>query len=89
MKILIFIEHDVMIRHFIDSGVFNSLIEKNNVLFVFPEKGHKRVTKKIENLSLNAPYLYLNINNKRQKIWKRLFQVDLMHLRHFVFSIVK
>ena len=79
MKILIFIEHDVMIRHFIDSQSFNSLINKHQVVFIFPEKGHKRVTRKIDNRLLNAPYLHLTINQKRQKIWKRLFQVN--HLR--------
>ena len=78
MKILIFIEHDVMIRHFIDSQSFNSLINEHQVVFIFPEKGHKRVTRKIDNRLLNAPYLHLTINQKRQKIWKRLFQVNLL-----------
>ena len=62
MKILIFIEHDVMIRHFIDSGVFNNLIAQNTVVFIFPEKGHKRVSRDISSLKLNATYRHLRIN---------------------------
>ena len=78
MKILIFIEHDVMIRHFIDSGVFNNLIAQNTVVFIFPEKGHKRVSRDISSLKLNTAFRHLRINPRRQKIWKRLFQVDLL-----------
>lgn len=78
MKILIFIEHDVMIRHFVDSGVFNQLIAQNEVIFIFPEKGHKRVKRDVSSLSLNSSFRHLKINQKRQKIWKRLFQVDLL-----------
>ena len=78
MKILIFIEHDIVIRHFIDSGVFSALIIKHNVVFIFPEKGHKRVKRNIKDLKLNASYRHIKINEKRYKIWKRLFQVDLL-----------
>ena len=36
-KILIFIDHDVMTRHFIASGVFKDLELKYNVIYVFNE----------------------------------------------------
>ena len=44
MKVLIFIEHDVVIRHFVHSGVFAELIAEHDVTFIFPEPGYKRVT---------------------------------------------
>ena len=36
-KILVFIDHDVMLRHFIANGTFRELESNNNVLYVFNE----------------------------------------------------
>ena len=80
MKILIFLDHDVMIRHFVDSGVFNSLVNRHKVVFVFPE-GHKRVTRNLSNLKLNTSFVSLSINQKRLKIWKRLYQVSSLRFK--------
>ena len=44
MKVLVFVEHDIIVRHFLHSRVFEALARKHEVVFVFPEKGHKRVT---------------------------------------------
>ena len=79
MKVLVFIEHDIVVRHFIHSGVFRPLAAKHDVLFVFPEEGHKRVTTDIASLDLGAPFIRLAVDQDRRKLWKRLFQVN--HLR--------
>jgi hypothetical protein len=81
MKILIFIEHDVVIRHFVQSGVFAPLIARHDVIFVFPEPGYKRVTMDVSTLDLGAPYRHLTVHQPRLLIWKRLFQVDLLRWR--------
>ena len=44
LKIAIFIDHDIMIRHFIHSNVFSKLSKKHQVDFIFPPQGHKRVS---------------------------------------------
>ena len=44
LNIGIFIDHDIMIRHFIHSKVFSKLSRKHNVDFIFPPQGHKRVS---------------------------------------------
>ena len=44
LKIAIFIDHDIMIRHFIHSNVFSKLSKKHHVDFIFPPQGHKRVS---------------------------------------------
>jgi hypothetical protein len=79
VKVLVFIEHDIVVRHFIHSGVFRLLAAKHDVLFVFPEEGHKRVTTDIPSLDLGAPFIRLAVDQDRRKLWKRLFQVN--HLR--------
>ena len=81
MKILIFIEHDIIIRHFIHSGVFSVLTQKHDVKFIFPEKGHKRVQSDIEALNLDAPYKHLQSNLRRQELWKRLYLADRLYFR--------
>jgi hypothetical protein len=81
VKILVFIEHDVIIRHFVHSGVFADLIAKHDVTFVFPESGYKRVSIDVSNLDLGAPYRRLTVHQARLVIWKRLFQVDLLRWR--------
>lgn len=81
MKILVFIEHDIVIRHFVQSGVFAELIAKHDVTFVFPEPGYKRVTMDVSTLELGAPYRHLTVHQQRLLIWKRLFQVDLLRWR--------
>ena len=79
MKILVFIEHDIVVRHFIHRGVFRPRVAKREVLFIFPEEGHKRVTTDIAALDLGAPFIRLAVDQDRRKLWKRLFQVN--HLR--------
>ena len=42
MKILIFIDHSIMVRHFLNNNAFGLLSEKYDVSFALPF-GHKRV----------------------------------------------
>ncbi len=81
MKILVFIEHDIVIRHFVHSRVFADLMASHDVTFIFPESGYKRVTVDVSKLDLGAPYRHLTVHQRRLVIWKRLFQVDLLRWR--------
>ena len=82
MKAVVFIEHDVVIRHFVHSGVFADLVAKHDVTFVFPEPGYKRVSADVSNLDLGgAHYRHLTVHQKRLVVWKRLFQVDMLRWR--------
>jgi hypothetical protein len=81
VKILIFIEHDVIIRHFIHSNVFSDISKKHEVTYIFPEPGYKRVTIDVSKLNLSCPYKHLEVHQRRLSIWKRLFQVDLLRPR--------
>lgn len=82
MKILVFVEHDIIIRHFLHSHVFDELVRQHDVVFVFPEIGHKRVTSDLSKLDLgNAPVRHLSVSNERLKIWQKLMLVDILRWR--------
>lgn len=80
MKILVFIEHDIIIRHFIFSGVFKELIKTHDLKFVFPEPDNKRVKTNIDSIAIGAPSIRLPVHIGRYKLWKRRFQVGLLRL---------
>lgn len=81
MKILVFVEHDIIIRHFLHSQVFDELVAQHDVVFVFPEEGHKRVSIDISALKLGAPVRHLAVHVRRLKIWQGLFLADMLRLR--------
>ena len=81
MKILVFIEHDIIVRHFIHSEVFAELVGRHDVKFVFPELGHKRVTLDIEKLATGAPFRRLEEHRQRTRLWMRLFLIDQLRWR--------
>jgi hypothetical protein len=82
MKILVFVDHDIIIRHFLHSHVFDELVRRHDVVFVFPEIGHKRVTSDLSALDLgNAGVRHLPVSNERLRIWQGLMLADLLRWR--------
>jgi len=82
MKILVFFDHDIMIRHFLHSQVFDELVQRHDVVFVFPEKRHKRVKIDISALDLGgAPTRHLTVSVERLKIWQGLMLADTLRWR--------
>lgn len=82
MKILVFVEHDIIIRHFLHSHVFDELVRQHDVVFVFPEIGHKRVKSDLSTLDLgNAPVRHLLVSTDRLKIWQGLMLADILRWR--------
>ncbi len=76
MKILIFIESDVVVRHFIFSKAFHYLQQFHDVIYVFPD-GDKR----LGNISLDK----LDIQgSKRLKLMPYKERLKLWRLRFFV-----
>lgn len=78
LKIAIFIDHDIVIRHFIHSGAFLKLAEKHKVDFVLPPLGHRRVTLNPSKYIGNAKIIRLKENIKSRRIWARMEQVLIM-----------
>ena len=74
MKILIFIETDVVIRHFIYSDAFKLINRAHEVVYVFPN-GDKRLGDiKTENLNLDGSRI-INLLPfaQRLKLWRMRF----------------
>ena len=82
MKILVFVEHDIIIRHFLHSHVFDELARRHEVVFVFPEKGYKRVMIDAAALDLGgAAVRHLTVSVERLKIWQGLMLADNLRWR--------
>ena len=75
-RIGIFIEHDIMIRHFIKSDVFHYLRGKYEIYYIFPES-HKRVQTDISTLGLDNVY-EIDIDLHRAYRMRRFYQLTVM-----------
>lgn len=82
MKVLVFIEADIVVRHFLHSRVFDRLAASHSVRFVFPELGYKRI-KDVDPaaLDLPGPYEHLPVHVGRQRLWKWLYLVHQLAWR--------
>ena len=78
LKIGIFIDHDIMIRHFIHSNVFSKLSKKHYVDFVFPPQGHKRVSLDPTPFLKNSRIFRIPENAIGRSIWLRRKHVEIM-----------
>lgn len=54
-RVGVFIDHDVIIRHFIKSEIFKEIEKDYKVIFIFP-KNHRRVSVDLEKLNLREKY---------------------------------
>ncbi len=71
MKVLVFIDHDIICRHFILNGALSGLVRGADVRFVFPDDA-KRVKLAPEDLPLGAPHFRLPVDPRRQQTWRWL-----------------
>ena len=82
MKILVFIETDVVVRHFVFSNAFEKLHNYHEVVYIFPN-GDKRLGQISPNdLKLgNCRRIKLKPNNKRLKLWRIRFFVEKLRYK--------
>jgi len=81
MKALVFIDHNIICRHFVMSGALAPLTRAAETLFVFPADGGKRVSLDPATLPLGAPWLRLPVDFVRQQIWRWVLYADQLKLR--------
>lgn len=62
-KVGVFIDHDIIIRHFIKSDIFKKAEKENDVIFFFP-KNHNRVQADLEKLKIKKK-VEVNIDKNR------------------------
>lgn len=75
-----FIEHDIVVRHFLHSNAFAALRQAHDVVFVFPEAGHRRVTTDVGALGLGS-VVRLPEAQARLSDWKQLMLTDMLRWR--------
>ena len=80
MKILIFLETDVTIRHFILSNSFRLLNQKHEVVYIFPDN-HKRLG------NINLSKLDLG-KSRRIKLLPNLKRLSLWRIRFYVEKLI-
>ena len=78
LRIGIFIDHDIMIRHFVHSRVFSKLSKKHKVDYIFPPLGHKRISLDPSNYIKDSTIYRLPVNPVSRSIWSRRSHVEVM-----------
>lgn len=80
LKVAVFVEHDIVVRHFLHSGVFAQLAARHDTVFVFPEH-HARVKSDVDSLDLGGRVLRLPVETSRQRLWQQLLLTDTLRWR--------
>lgn len=82
MKILIFIDHDIVVRHFLHSKVFCGVEAEHDVVYVLPERGHKRLSSTESNLSVEGARIRrIKLNEKRLALWQKLNVTEMIRFK--------
>jgi hypothetical protein len=84
LKILIFVDHDIIIRNFVRNSVFDELAARHDVLFYFPEPGYSnntRVSIDVNTLGLGERARHLEVHKKRLHRWVKLCQASRLRIR--------
>lgn len=83
LRVAVFIDHDIVYRHFIHSGAFADLCAAHEVVFVFPKQGpdNKRLTTSVRPADVGGAIEWLPIEQERIALWRRLYQVSQLRWR--------
>jgi hypothetical protein len=74
-RIAVFIDHDIMIRHFVQTGVLAPLERDHEVVYVFP--AHKRVRTDPATLALSR-FRAVAVSNERAYLYRRLYVATVL-----------
>ena len=83
MKVLVFIDADLVVRHFVMSGAFRQLAARHDVVFVFLDPANARMGPvRPDTLDLQgASHVILESDPRRVRLWSELFTIDRLRLR--------
>ena len=87
LRIAVFLDHDVMIRHFLHSRVFDKLFKTHDVDVILPPKGYKRVGLDPSAYLDGAQLINMKVCNRSRSLWGRMMQVKVMRPRLDRFSL--
>jgi hypothetical protein len=75
-KIAVFVDHDIIVRHFVLSGVLAALEREHDVVYVFPER-HRRVTTDPATLAIHR-YRTVEVSEARLHAYRRLYHATVL-----------
>jgi len=75
-KILVFVDADVIVRHFLDSGAFSDLSSTYDVVLVFPPDNWKRIINSSDINRWRFRACRVEISETRRSLFKKLFFID-------------
>ena len=75
-KIAIFIDHDIMVRHFVVNRVLSDLEKEHDLLYVFPEK-HRRISVDLKNLPIKR-FRTVSVSETRLYRYRRLYHATVL-----------
>ncbi len=81
LKALVFIESDVVIRHFLNSGALIPLAERHDVTLVLPPAGYQRLLSPMPQDMWGLVCSRIALPEERRRLWRRLFFIDQMRWR--------
>lgn len=81
LKIAIFIDRDVTVRHFLDSKTFKELAENNIIKLIFPPLNDKRISSHINAEKYGFDYQLIKIPERRIQLWKWIFFINIQTFR--------
>ncbi len=70
MKALVFVDHDIVCRHFLMNDAFRPLVREADVHFIFPDDGGRRVKSDPRQLFPETALEFLPIDAERVQIWR-------------------
>lgn len=77
-KILIFIDHDITLRHFVITGVLRALEDEHDVVWVFPDR-HRRVTHDPSSLPIGR-HRTVSVSEARLHGYRRLYHASVLRM---------
>lgn len=75
-RIAVFLDHDIVIRHFLASGVLQQLQSTHQLTFVVP-LDHRRVRTDVSQMGLEVVRPF-KVDEGRAFLWRRLYQHDVL-----------
>ena len=86
MRILIFIEHDIIFRHFYLSNAFKDIETEHDVKYIFPREQSKKPRFNInpKNYGIkNTSFNFLDENQHRVHFWKKIYRIEIIQKGFF------
>lgn len=75
-KIAVFIDHDIMVRHFVLNHALEALSREHDVLFVFPDN-HKRVRSDLSSLPVQR-FRTVGVSVERVALYRSLYRSSVL-----------